>query len=166
VFRAGDLRALLGTTARNDAVLLLGVGPVSGDHERTVAGMRTLVRPGGYLVIEDAYLADGVVSLPGYEGCAGRAETLRRLTTRGDELVLERVSPAETTRATNERNTALIRRRARRLKEHRPDLARGIDDYVARQERETELLGNEAVCAIWVLRSRAATLRRPSDAVE
>lgn len=28
----------------------------------------------------------------------------------------------------------------------------GIDDYVARQERETERLGTDVICALWVLR--------------
>ena len=54
--------------------------------------------------------------------------------------------------ALNERNTDLIRRRARHVKESHPDLIELIDEYVTRQERETQLLGTDLVCAVWVLR--------------
>jgi 2-polyprenyl-3-methyl-5-hydroxy-6-metoxy-1,4-benzoquinol methylase len=152
VFREGDIRDLLGREAHHDAVLLLSVGPVVADHEKTMAGLRTLARPGGHLVIEDGFLADGAVRASGYEAHAGRDETLRRLTAFGDEVVHEVVWTAEETRSQNERNTELIRARARGLRERHPDLARPIDEYVARQERETRVLGSDVVCALWVLR--------------
>ncbi len=151
-FRHGDLRKVLAQEAEYDVVLLLSVGPVSGDHEQTVADLRTLVRAGGYIVIDDGFLADGVAHLPGAEGYAGRSETLRRLTTCGDVLAREVVCSPEETRAVNERNTDLIRRRARLVRASRPDLGSLIDEYVARQERETQALGTDLICAIWVLR--------------
>lgn len=52
----------------------------------------------------------------------------------------------------NERNTALIRRRAGVLKTDRPELAAQIDGYVARQEREIRILGTALIGALWVLR--------------
>ncbi|MEE8585961.1 MAG: class I SAM-dependent methyltransferase [Acidobacteriota bacterium] len=112
VFREGDIRGLLRKTGHYDAVLLLSVGPVSGDHQKTVADLRRLARPGGYIVIEDGFLANGVAHLPGCEGYVGRSETLRRLTAFGDLLVQEVVCSTEETRSLNERNTALIRQRA------------------------------------------------------
>lgn len=151
-FRKGDIRKLLGKEGQYDAVLLLSVGPVSGDYELTIAGIRTLVRKGGHIVIEDGFLADGIAQLPGADGYASRSETLRRLTACGDELVRQVVGSAEETRSLNERNTDLIRRRAHLVKASRPDLTELIDEYVARQERETQLLGTDVICAIWVLR--------------
>lgn len=151
-FRRGDIREVLGKNGVYDAVLLLSVGPVSGDYERTIAGIRTLVRKGGHIVIEDGFLADGIAQLPGADGYEGRSETLRRLTACGDQLVREILSSAEETRSLNERNTDLIRRRAHLVKVSRPDLTGLVDEYVARQERETELLGTDVICAIWVLR--------------
>jgi SAM-dependent methyltransferase len=151
-FRQGDIRKLLGQEGQYDAVLLLSVGPVSGDHEQTIADLRTLVRKGGYIVIEDGFLADGIAQLPGADGYAGRSETLRRLTACGDQLVRQVVCSAEETRSLNERNTDLIRRRAHLVKASHRDLTELIDEYVARQERETQLLGTDLICAIWVLR--------------
>jgi SAM-dependent methyltransferase len=151
-FRQGDIRALLGQEGQYDSVLLLSVGPISGDHERTIAGLRTLVRPGGYIVIEDGFLADGVAEVPGADGYAGHAETIRRLTAHGDQVLWQEVGSAEVTRSLNERNTDLIRRRAQLVKARYPGMAALIDEYVARQERETELLGTDLMCASWVLR--------------
>lgn len=151
-FRKGDIRKLLGREGRYDAVLLLSVGSVAGGYERTIAGIRTLVRRGGHIVIEDGFLADGMAQPQGADGYAGRSETLRRLTACGDQLVREVQSSAEETRSLNERNTDLIRRRAQLVKASRPDLAGLIDEYVARQERETRLLGTDVICAVWVLR--------------
>ncbi|MDH3457649.1 MAG: class I SAM-dependent methyltransferase [Gemmatimonadota bacterium] len=151
-FRQDDIREILGQEGQYDAVLLLSVGPVSGDHRQTIAGLRTLVRQGGYIVIEDGFLADGIAALPGADGYAGRSETLRRLTAFGDELVRQVVCSADETRSLNERNTDLIRQRARLVKARHTDLTELIDEYVARQERETQLLGTDLICAIWVLR--------------
>jgi len=151
-FRKGDIRRLLGKKGQYDAVLLLSVGPVSGDYEQTVAGLRTLVRKGGHIVIEDGFLADGIAQLPGSDSYASHAETLRRLTASGDQLVWQAQSSAEEARSLNESNTDLIRRRAHLVKASRPDLTELIDEYVARQERETQLLGTDVICAVWVLR--------------
>jgi SAM-dependent methyltransferase len=151
-FRKGDIREVLGKEGQYDAVLLVSVGPVAGDYEQTVAGIRTLVRKGGHIVIEDGFLADDIAQLPGADGYSSRSETLRRLTACGDELVREVQSSAEETRSVNERNTDLIRRRAQIVKASRPDLTELIDVYVARQEHETQVLGTDVICAIWVLR--------------
>lgn len=151
-FQKGDIRKLLGKEGHYDAVLLLSVGPVSGNYERTIADIRTLVRKGGHIVIEDVFLADAIAQLPGAGDYAGRTETIRRLTACGDQLVWEVRSSAEETRSLNERNTDLIRRRAHIVKASHPDLNELIDEYVARQERETQLLGTDVICATWVLR--------------
>ncbi len=151
---AGDLRQHLGRPETYDAVLLLSVGPVLGDHRRTVGGLRTLVRPGGLLVLEDGFLAQGIDALEHCEGYAGRDETVRQLTAHGDELLREQIIPAGVMREINEKNTALIRARARGLMARHPDRADALAAYVARQEEETRRLGTDLICATWVLRRR------------
>jgi cyclopropane fatty-acyl-phospholipid synthase-like methyltransferase len=151
-FEQGDLRNLLGREEQFDAALLLSVGPVLGDYEQTIAGLRGLVRAGGYMVIEDGFLADGVADLPLAEGYAGHPETLRRLTACGDVVAQEIICPTEQARLVNQKNTDLIRQRANLLRARHPAFEQLIDEYVARQERETQILGTDVHCAIWVLR--------------
>jgi len=151
-FEQGDIRNLLGQEEQYDIVLLLSVGPVLGDYEQTIAGLRTLVRSGGYIVIEDGFLADGVAQRPLAGGYAGHSETLRRLTTCGDVVALEVICPMEQARSVNRRNTDLIRKRASVVRASHPGYEQLIDEYVARQEREIQILATNVICAIWVLR--------------
>lgn len=151
-FQQGDIRNLLGQEGHYDVALLLSVGPVLGDYEQTIAGLRRLVRPGGYIVIEDGFRADGAAHLPLAEGYAGHSETLRQLTACGDVIAQEVICPTEQARSVNRRNTDLIRQRANAVRASHPAYEQLIDEYVARQERETQLLGSEVLCAIWVLR--------------
>lgn len=151
-FEQGDIRNLLEKEGQYDVVLLVSVGPVLGDYDQTMAGLRRLVRPGGYIVIEDGFLADGVAHSPSAEDYVGHAETLRQLTACGDVVAKEVICPTEQFRLVNQRNTALIRKRASLLRASHPALAQLIDEYVASQERETQILGTAVICAIWVLR--------------
>ena len=151
-FEQGDIRHLLGKEREYDVALLLSVGPVLGNYELTIAGLRRLVRPGGYIVVEDGFLADGVPHRPAAEGYAGHSETLRQLSACGDVVAREVICPEEQTRSVNRKNTDLIRQRASLLRASHPGSAQLIDEYVARQDRETQILGTDVLCAIWVLR--------------
>jgi len=151
-FEQGDIRDILGQDKQYDVALLLSVGPVLGDYAQTVAGLRRLVRAGGYIVIEDGFLAGGMVQLPQAEGYAGHSETVRQLTACRDVVVREVICPTEQARSVNQRNTNLIRQRASHVRARHPAFEQLIDEYVARQERETQILGTDVLCAIWVLR--------------
>ncbi|MFO1078351.1 MAG: class I SAM-dependent methyltransferase [Planctomycetota bacterium] len=150
VFEQGDIRGVLGESAMHDVVVLLSVGPLHGDYVRTVAGLRTLVRAGGYLAIEDGFRADD--GAPDDTGdYTNHAEMLRQLTAHGEIVVREVINSAAQARRVNQRNTELISQRARLVKERHPALASLVDAYVERQERETERLGTDVPCALWVL---------------
>ena len=151
-FREGDILEVLRGHASHDVALLVSVGPLLGDHRRTLEGLRRQVRPGGLVLIADGFLAEGVDALAGYEGCSSRAGTLEQLAAFGDVLVREIVTAPRETRATNDHYTALIRGRADSLRRLHPELAGLLDAYVARQEHEVAQIERGFVCATWVLR--------------
>lgn len=151
-FEQGDVRDLLKGDGQYDVALLLSVGPVLEDYGHTIAGLRRLVRSGGYMLIEDGFLADGAAPAPMAEAYGGHAETLRQLTACGDDLVQEFLCPSEDASAVNQKNNDLIRKRASIVREKYPAFEQLIDEYVARQERETRTLREDVLCAIWVLR--------------
>lgn len=157
---------MLGREKQYDVALLLSVGPVLGDYEQTIAALRRLVRVGGYIVIEDGFLAEELAHQPLAEGYAGHSETVRQLTACGDVVALEVICPTEQTRSVNQRNTELIRQRASLVRAIHPAFEQLIDEYVARQERETQILGTDVLCAIWVLRrvSHSGLLVQQGDA--
>jgi len=150
-FEQGDLRRAALTGRDVDAVLLVSVGPVFGDHAETVAALRPTVRAGGFIVIADACL-DGPPP-PGavWQAYADRETTERRLTSAGDRLLLARPLRADQ-RAWNAHAMAAIRRRTAELAVRHPDLAAALADYTARQEQEFACLETgPAVSMLWVL---------------
>jgi 2-polyprenyl-3-methyl-5-hydroxy-6-metoxy-1,4-benzoquinol methylase len=151
-FRHADLRAVVQERALYDAALMVAVGPVLGDHAATVKALRACVRPGGFMLIGDMYLAPGAGGqVPEYPRYAEREETLRRLRAHGDLLRLERTSPPEELVALNQRNTEAIARRAEELARAHPEAAEALQAFVAGQREECELLETQTVDALWVL---------------
>ncbi len=150
-FEQGDLRRAALTERDFDAVLLVSVGPVFGDHAETVAALRRTVRAGGFIVIADACL-DGPPP-PGaiWQAYADRPTTERALERAGDRLLLAR--PLRTAqRAWNAHAMAAIRRRTAELATRHPELAYSLAAYTARQEREFDYLETgPAVSMLWVL---------------
>jgi cyclopropane fatty-acyl-phospholipid synthase-like methyltransferase len=151
-FRHADLRAVVQEGTLYDAVLLVSVGPIFGDHASTVKALRTCVRPGGFMLFDDMYLAPGAGGqVPEYAQYAEREETLRRLTSHGDLLRYESTSPPEELIAHNQRNTEAIAKRAQELARAHPEAAAVLEAFVERQREECELLETRTVDALWVL---------------
>ena len=154
-FEAGDLRETLRTARDFDVVVYASVGAL-GRHDRCVAALRRAVRHGGYIVVNDGFLAEGAtIDGPGYGHYAGRDEIVRRLTAHGDELLREVVIPAERMAAYNRETTEQIRRRAESLTRRRPEVREPVLAYVERQERECETLEAGFVGAAWLLEKGA-----------
>lgn len=150
-FVAGDLRAALAEDARYDAVLMIAVGPILGDAAETVGKLRTVARPGGLIVIDDAYLEDGTPPTEAYANYADKATMEAGLTRFGETIAARRErSPAYA--AYNALALETIPMRARELKARHPELAEMLDAYVDRQREEVALMDGPVVPALWALR--------------
>lgn len=155
-FRHGDMRDALNTNPPYDILVLAAVGRVLGDVRETARQLRRAVRPGGYIVIDDCYLAEGhAIDKSNYEGYANRAETIAAMEAFGDKVLEEDASTPEEVRAENIENTRLIRARAEALAKKHPHDAALLMEFVAEQEKECEILENDLVCATWLIRRGA-----------
>lgn len=150
-FRCADLRDYLSPTEIYDVVIYAAVGGAPGNLKENVGKLRNCVRPGGYIIIDDAFLADKTEPVPGYENYTTHRKTLRQLSAFGDSLLKEVIIPEAEIRSFNLRNTELIRRRAEKLARKYPEDAELIRSYVRKQEEETEILGREVACVVWLL---------------
>jgi cyclopropane fatty-acyl-phospholipid synthase-like methyltransferase len=150
-FESGDLRDWLEGSGHYDAVLMIALGPVLGKPEATVARLRNEVAPGGLILVDDAFLADGAKAPPGYEDYLDRTSLRRALTRHGDEIVGWRES-AETARAYNRAALAAIERRAAELARRRPQLKDHLAELLAIQKRETEFMEGPVVPVLWCVR--------------
>ena len=152
LFVVEDVRATVRASRGYDAVCLLALGDLFGSAAETVAVLRECVRPGGLILIDDAYLADGAPPVEGLENCFDHAATVERLGAHGDELLAERVIDGPESREVYDAMTAAIVRRAEALASARPDAASLLRDYVERQTSEVDLLTGPVIGALWVLR--------------
>ncbi|NNG17379.1 MAG: methyltransferase domain-containing protein [Gemmatimonadales bacterium] len=151
-FEFGDLREALPRQRDFDVVIYAALGGILGTVDQCVGLLRHSVRSGGYLVIDDGFLAGTErIPEPGYETYVPHDETLTLLTAHGDEILREVIVAVDDIREVNRLQTALIRKRAEGLSRQHPDAAASIAQYVERQDRECTLLETEVVGAVWLL---------------
>ena len=150
-FVCEDIRNTLLEVRDYDVVIYASVMAL-GRLDECVANLRQCVHPGGYVVIDNAFLTDPrEVESPWYEHCATHQETIRRLTSHGDALLREVTIPAEEVKALNRKYTELIHRRAAKLAKLHPEHADSLYGYVEKQERESEIMETTVTSAVWLL---------------
>ncbi|WP_051630958.1 SAM-dependent methyltransferase [Afifella pfennigii] len=150
-FVAADLRSALAEGSRYDAVLLIAVGPVLGDAGETMEKLRAVTRPGGLIVIDDAYLTDGAEAPAGYGMYRRKAEVEAALTRFGDAILAVHEG-SDALAAFNDLALEVIPKRAGELKQSNPQLAEALDAYVAGQIEEVALLNGPIIPTLWALR--------------
>jgi 2-polyprenyl-3-methyl-5-hydroxy-6-metoxy-1,4-benzoquinol methylase len=152
-FVCKDIRDTLLEASDFDVVIYASVGTL-GRLDECVAKLRRCVVPGGYIIIDNMFLADlDKVESPWYEHCADHQETLRRITAYGDALLREVIIPTEDVKVLNRKYTELIRRRAEKLAELHPEAADSLLWYVEKQERESEIMEQTMIGAVWLLQT-------------
>ncbi len=150
-FECGDMREAVTHGRDYDAVIYAAHNPVLMGRP-CVEVLRECVRHGGYILVDDGYLAEGVQSKPpGYEDFLPYGGTVAALTACGDRIVREVTQSPETWHADDDRVTDLIRRRAEALAAAYPQAAVLFNDYVRAQERECETLSAIHVPATWLV---------------
>jgi SAM-dependent methyltransferase len=153
-FSEGDLVALAEATPAEsvDLALLVSVGRPWGSLEATVDALRRIVRPGGFMLIDDAYLEGDAPAPPGYDGYASLAETERVLESRGDRVVGRRMPTQAEAKARHERELGWLRRRGAEVVERDPVAKPIVERFLAQQEGAYEDLVGPARGAMWLLR--------------
>ena len=135
-----------------DGVVLAAAGAVLGGYGETVERLRRVVRPGGWILLEEGYLPEGFSGIlpPGYRHCLPREEAVTALTSHGDRLVEELLVPRGVVAAFNRTTTSLIKRRSEEVAARDPRVAEGARAYA----REQETWGEAALAVervIWLL---------------
>jgi cyclopropane fatty-acyl-phospholipid synthase-like methyltransferase len=152
-FRRANILELGGKTEPADVAIFAALGDVLGPLDATIGVIRHLVKPGGYMIIADDFLArQAPTSLPSYDEYVSHEETLRRLESHGDTIAREIIEQD----TEEEDEGALIRRRALTLAEKHPELADAFRQFADDQERAYAYIAEHLVAAIWVVRRAAA----------
>lgn len=139
-----------------DIAILGAVGDVLGDPAETLAKLKQVVRSGGYILIDEAYLAGDPedVRYQNYDYLP-----LSQWELLFQELGLEKIAQltGEDTselEAVNDYNNRVIRKRAEELAEKYPEKRTIFEGYVKSQELECEDLYDVIVGVTWLLKRR------------
>jgi SAM-dependent methyltransferase len=149
-FDTDDLRVAVDHMSDYDAVILGSVGPVLGDIEETINRLQVCLRPGGLIVIDDAYRPEGTASAA--IQVPERSEALAQIARAGALLLEEVPGDPGSIEKINRRNTRQIRKRADELAKLLPGKKALFAAYVRAQEEACASLENHVVCVTWVLK--------------
>jgi ubiquinone/menaquinone biosynthesis C-methylase UbiE len=151
-FRVAEARDVLMSGGDFDVVIWAALGGALGSFDRCVGQLRRVVRPNGYLVIDDGFLvSEHAIARSSYDHYTSREETHRLLTRHGDELSQETLIPSSEVEACNRENNRCIQARAKGLTERFPEHADRLAGYANSQVAECEILESSIAAAVWLL---------------
>lgn len=134
-----------------DLVVLASLGGIFGSFKNTIAQLRTQVRPGGYILIDDGYLReDGSLKRKGYEHYKNHEDTIKELTAFGD-LLLQEINTTNVSLKINDEYMSSIEKRGKELVIQRPELEDSINAYIQLQAEECDVIHNQMEGALWLL---------------
>ncbi|MGI5839795.1 MAG: SAM-dependent methyltransferase [bacterium] len=146
-FAAGDINRVVTEETGFDGVIWGSVGNILGNWAATIAQLKRTLRPGGFIIIADAYGADD-----GDDNYPSRARWLRIFSQAGVTLVAETTAAPELLAQVNRHNQSCIIRRAGELKTLHPEKAALFDNYVSSQQAECDELEGNTTGVTWLLR--------------
>ncbi|MEJ2545972.1 MAG: hypothetical protein P8Y99_18065, partial [Calditrichaceae bacterium] len=135
-----------------DLVILASAGSVFGDNKKTVGILRSQIKTGGYIFIDDGYLREGstIFDRKGYEYCMTYQDTKDALLSFGDRMVAE-INTSEVSWNINYEYHKLIEKRGAELIKMHPEVAADIIQYINDQAEECEVLDKEIEGMLWIL---------------
>lgn len=128
-----------------DAVIFGAVGEVLGDPAEMLIQLRQVVRPSGYVIIDDAYSTEGDQYLT-------QEQWYSLFMNHGYDIVEEVVVNQDITAATNRFGQLAIERRVAELQLQFPDMADLFAQYAADQQSECDDLASWLQGVTWLLR--------------
>lgn len=153
-FEHGDLVKTVKSGSENyDLALLISVGDVLGPMDECIAALRKIVRPGGYLIIDDGYIEQKEkVDFPGYEYIANHQEMIDQLTSQGDQIVEEYIFPNDQVRKQNALYQNRIEGQVKNLSQRYPEHQASFEKYLEKEKEENKILNENIICATWVIK--------------
>jgi len=137
-----------------DVVLFASLGGVLGTLNDIIAKLRTQVRPGGYIIIDDGYLKKRQhLKRKGYEHYRNYDNTIQALTAYNDILIKE-MNTTDLSQKINKEYLEVIGKRCAELMGQRPELREDLTVYMRRQEEECRILDEELEGAVWLLQKK------------
>jgi len=138
-----------------DIVILASLGGIFGSNTNTIKKLRTQVRPGGYIVIDDGYLSKRkFLNRKGYMHFRNYKKTVEELTMFNDRLLTE-IPTTEVSIKINDEYLKVIENRSIELIDQYSKLEKDLNNYLDLQREECDILNSELEGMIWILKKAA-----------
>lgn len=150
-FEPADLKSLPIRNDKFDLAMFLSVGSeLFGGLEGTVKALRSRVKPGGFIIIDDGFVQEE------NNKAISRADLLQKsreaLTTFGDSIVEEHIISLDEIREMNDDYNGKLERSAAKILEIDPSLENDLQKYLEHERKECHLLETKYVCITWLLK--------------
>ncbi len=133
-------------------VILASLGGILGNNKNTIGKMRTQIRPGGYIIIDDGYLKKNeLLNRKGYKHYQNYEKTVEELTMFNDRLLSE-IPTAEASLKINNEYLKVIENRSIELIDQYPELEKDLNNYMHLQREECDILNIKIEGMIRVLK--------------
>jgi len=151
-FREDDILKFTSIEHNYDLVILASLGGIFGSLEKTIAKLRSQVKQGGYIIIDDGYLKNHTrLNRKLYEHYRDHKATIKELTSFNDTLIDE-IRTNEVNKRMNEEYLKVLNKRSNELTLQHPELKADLNEYIQLQREECEVLDRELEGIIWILK--------------
>ncbi len=151
-FQVGDIRESVYTLREYDIIILGSIGPVLGNVEHTLRQLKMCVVPGGYIILDDAFIPEGIAFRhPGY---LPEAEFMRQIEHSSFLIVDSYISGETDISKSDEKIFHHIERRALELMTKYPEKKYIFQEYLERQQEENTILENYLKCVTLLLKGK------------
>ncbi len=137
-YKVGDINQAVKVEKDYDIVILGAVGDVLGNPEETIRKLKSTVKNGGHIFIDDVYGNDDFD-----ERYTTKEKWLMFFQNAGVKLLDERFNEEDELKSINDEQQSFIVKRANELKEKHPDKAYLFESYIKSQQAECDELENE-----------------------
>ena len=152
-FETNDIRTRIKSLKSYDIILLMAIGPVFGDYFETLTELSSHLSSDGLFIINDAYVENNCNK--DYPNTFRETEITDQVSKAGMELIYKiTINEISGTRQKYENEYNNIRKRCVELAEKYPGDKEMFFKYVEGQKREYEILREEIVPAIFVIRNK------------
>jgi len=146
-----DILDYVKTEHQFDMVILASLGGIFGSFKNTIATLRSQVKKGGYMIVDDGYLLTrNSLDRKGYRHYRNYKNTLGELTSFNDKLIKE-INTTDISRQINDEYLHVIEKRGKGLITKKPELKRELETYVQLQHEECEVIERDIEGALWLL---------------
>jgi cyclopropane fatty-acyl-phospholipid synthase-like methyltransferase len=144
-FEVGDIRSKISALTGYDVIVLDAIGNVFGNCFSTLKKLSGCLKPGGKIIIDDAYIKDESENHP--DDFESRISILKQVNDAGMKLIDEVISGKDEISKSEGFIFANLKKRCEELILKYPEQRKLFRDYINKQSEEGEILKSKVICS-------------------